>query len=59
MGEIIAIVSQEAVESAWDEYHALVLPMLSNPQLLIDRPYREALRRAERKWQRLFDRMDG
>lgn len=59
MGEIIPIVSQTAAEAAWEEYRSGSVKIIDDPKLLLDRQFMEDHRRAERKWQRLFDRMDG
>jgi hypothetical protein len=58
MGAVIPIVSQEAAERAWEDYRAHMLEARSNPNLLVDREWMQQRRRLERRWERLFDRMD-
>ena len=59
MGEIIPIVSRAQAESAWDEYRALAVRVVDEPALLADRKHCDALRRAERRWKEIANRLDG
>jgi plasmid stabilization system protein ParE len=59
MGEIVHIVTQQAAERAWEEFRAHAAQGVDNPRLCLDREWMETRRRLERKWQRLFDRIDA
>ena len=48
------IVSQSAVDAAWNEYAVLAQQLADNHQLLSDRDYNERLARTHEKWRRLF-----
>lgn len=59
MGEVVQIVSQQAAEEAWEAFRAHAARGLEDPSLGLDLEYMKERRRLERRWYRLFDRIDG
>lgn len=59
MGQVIQIVSQQAAEEAWEQFRAHAARGLEDPSLALDCEYMKERRRLERRWYRLFDRIDG
>jgi hypothetical protein len=59
MGQIVAIVSQEAAEQAWEEFRAHAAQGFDDPRLCLDRDWMETRRRLERRFNRIFDRLDA
>jgi hypothetical protein len=54
MGQVIHLVSEDAVDQAWHEYSREAAKLADNPKLLIDRAYNEQLTRLHARWQKLF-----
>ena len=59
MGEVIQIATQAQAEDAWNDYATFTARALENPALWIDAGFMAERRRLQRKWERLFDRIDG
>lgn len=59
MGEVIQITSQEAAERAWNDYATFTARALDDASLWVSAEFMAERRRLQRKWERLFDRLDG
>lgn len=56
---VVELASESAVDAAWAEFSRLAARLPGHPELLSDRAFMEDLKRAERKWTRLFNMADG
>lgn len=52
--QVVQMVSESAVDEAWEQYAVLARQLRDNPDLLSDRAFNERLARAHEKWRRLF-----
>ncbi|WP_324807183.1 hypothetical protein SH584_11395 [Sphingomonas sp. LY29] len=58
MGQVIPIVNEAALNSAWDEHRLLQCDVMDNPVLLLDRQHTERRIRAWRRFERLIHLQD-
>lgn len=54
MGQVIQLVSERAVDAAWEELRHHSVRLVDNPRLLLDRDFVEEHTRLERRFKRLF-----
>lgn len=57
--EVLILANDAAVDRAWQAYSALAVQLIGHPEKLSDRPFMESLKRAERKWTRLFNMQEA
>lgn len=54
MGQVIQLVSETAVDAAWEQLRDHSKRLVDNPRLLLDRGFVEEHTRLERHFKRLF-----
>lgn len=59
MSEVITLANDAAVDRAWKDYRDLAAQLVGHPEKLTDRSFMEDLKRAERKFTRLFNMQEA
>jgi hypothetical protein len=57
--QIIPLVSEDAVNTSWEEYANTACRLILDPTLIADRAFNEELARKHSKWVRLFLRQEA
>jgi len=59
MGVVVPIVTQAQAEDAWEAYASLARQVMDDPRTLLDRKQMDRLRRAQRRWIDIANRLDA